>query len=302
MKGMRFMEAGQEHQRHKILSAAAVTVTVWSFLDYKEYLAAIYRAVKPRIAGYSYLMFAEDLGFSKTNVIHLVIRGKRPLTTRGAGRVVKALMLSGVARQYFERMVALQNENNSAERDKLFVRLMALKERTLSSEEAKFNLDFFSEWYHIAIYELVGMASFSADPYWVADNLIPRIRPEQARKSILLLEKLGLIVFVQEKNCYEQTRERVTTGDEIASLAFVRYHQKMIEIGRESLLTVHELIRDVSSVSFSIPEEKIAELKREISMFRKRILDMSDEWKKSDRVYQMNIQLFPLSKKIEEDE
>ena len=84
------------------LDGAKELTNVVNYLDYKEYLKSLYRALKEKKKKYSYIQFSDDLGFSKTNVIHLMIRGKRPLTVKSAKRISQSLGLAGTQKRYFE--------------------------------------------------------------------------------------------------------------------------------------------------------------------------------------------------------
>ncbi len=281
----------------KLIIAIASRVSVSRFLDYREYLQAVYEAIKQEIGKYSYLNYSDDLGFSRTNVLHLIIKGRRPLTSKAAIRIADVLQLQAKERKYFEDLVAYHNSRDSVQRELLFQELLELKTKEVKAEDSLLaQLEFFTEWFHSAIYELSFTASFTADPKQLASMLTPRIRPEQARKSLELLERLGLISRDQETGTYKPTHSRISTGDEIASLAITRYHQKMIDLGKESLTSIHAQARDVSSVSIAIPSSLLPEVKKEISLFRKKLLNMAEQASNADVVYQTNIQFFPLSR------
>ncbi len=281
----------------KLIVAFASRVPVSRFLDYREYLQAVFETIKQEMGRYSYLDFSEDMGFSKTNVIHLIIKGKRPLTGKAAVKVIDILQLHGKEKKYFEDLVAYQNSRDSIVREKLFQGLLEIKTKEVKAEESLLSqLEFFSEWFHSAIYELSFTASFSADPKQLAGALNPRIRPEQARKSLELLVRLGLLVLQEDTGHYLPTQKRLSTGDEIASMAITRYHQKMIELGKESITAVQSSSRDVSSISIAIPLNLLPELKKEISIFRKKLLEIAEKAGDPEVVYQTNIQLFPLSR------
>jgi uncharacterized protein (TIGR02147 family) len=182
-------------------------------------------------------------------------------------------------------------------RELLFQELVELKTQEVKAEDNLLaQLEFFTEWFHSAIYELSFTGTFSDDPKALAATLTPRIRPEQARKSLELLERLGLLSRDADSGQYKPTHSRISTGDEIASLAITRYHQKMIELGKESLTAIHAQARDISSVSIAIPSSLLPEVKKEISLFRKKLLNMAEQARNADVVYQTNIQLFPLSR------
>ncbi len=280
----------------KLLQLVASRVPVTRYLDYREYLQALYLALKAEVGSYSYLSFAEDLGFSKTNVVHLIIRGKRPLTDKAADRISSALDLRSNERKYFEEMVSFQNSHDPVQRENLMDKLLHYKAKAVASNESLDQLEFFSEWFHSVIYELSFTPYFTESPKDLAVLLTPRIRPEQARKSLELLVRLGLLARKSEGACLEPTKTRISTGDEIASLAIIRYHQKMIELGKESLTSVGAQLRDVSSISIAIPEAMVPELKKEISALRKKLLSLAEQEKNPDAVYQVNFQLFPLSR------
>jgi len=281
----------------KLIVAIASRVSVSRFLDYKEYLQAVYEAIKQELGKYSYINFSDDLGFSKTNVLHLIIKGRRPLTSKAAAKIADVLQLQSKDRKYFSDLIAYHNSRDSMQRELLFQDLVDLKAKEVKSEDKLLaQLEFFTEWFHSAIYELCFTNAFTPDPKQLAAMLTPRIRPEQARKSLELLERLGLIRRDDAGSSYLPTHSRISTGDEIASLAITRYHQKMIELGKESLTAIQAQSRDISSVSIAIPSSLLPEVKREISLFRKKLLNMAEQANNADVVYQTNIQFFPLSR------
>jgi len=275
----------------------ATEVSVVAFLHYREYLQAVYFALKKGMERYSYLAFAEDLGFSRTNVIHLVISGKRPLTVKGAQRAAEALGLKGLERRYLETLVRYNNSRQSTEREELFQELLAMKNRTLKSALDKAQLEFFSEWYHPVIREMMLMPSFKADPEWIAATVFPRIRPEQARKSLELLEHLGLARLDNATHRYVAVSSQVSTGDEVMSMAVARYHQRTIDLGKETITLVNEHERDISAITVCVSAEMAERMKREVQEFRKRLLAMAEEARAVDRVYQLNLQLFPVTRR-----
>lgn len=268
------------------------------YLDYASFLEDTFQWLKDKVERYSYIQFAEDLGFSKTNVVHLMIRGKRRLSAKGADRIIETLHIKNTERQYLETLVRYQNARLASDRESLFAKLMSLKSRSLSSAIEQDQLEYFNEWFHPVIRELVGMKGFNPDPYWIVKHIDPRVLPEQARKSLELLEKLNLVRRDETNGKLELTQQHISTGDEIASHAVVRYHQKTIEIGRESVMNFDHTERSVSAVTLSISPQLFEKISEEIAEFRKRILELSTQSDDANRVYQLNIQFFPLTKPV----
>ena len=129
-------------------------ISVFEYLDYRLYLDALYKSIKESKIRYSYLQFSEDLGFSKTNVIHLIIKGKRPLSLKAAEKICKNVNISSKDKNYFLKLVEYQNTRKPENRENLFKHLIKLKSEILKSPEIQSQLEFFSEWYHIIIYQM----------------------------------------------------------------------------------------------------------------------------------------------------
>lgn len=278
----------------KALNSVRAEVRAQSFIDYKPYLEAVYRGLKSKILKYTYIEFASDLGFSRTNVIHRIIKGKRPLTSKAAERIAKALELLPVERDYFLSLVTYHYTRDSSKRTESFKRMLEIKNRTVHSQLAKSQLAYFNEWYNPVIRELLELPNFKSDPEWIASKIRPKIRREQAERSLELLLQLGLIVK-DSKGRLKLTAESVSTGDEVRSIALTRYHQVMIGLGIDSLVNVEAKQRDISSITVAISPEMVTEFKSELQMFRKKLLALAEKSKNKELIYQVNFQLFPLT-------
>ena len=269
------------------------------YLDYRQWLVDFYECTKETLGSYSYIQFSADLGFGENNVVHLITRSKRNLTLKSLARMVEELDLKGKEVLYLETLVEYSNSRKSEVREKLFQKLLSLKSRVLSSSLDQNQLEYYREWYHPVVREMVAMPGFKEDPHWIADRIVPRILPEQARKSLELLRELGLVEVNETTNQLFLTQTNVTAGDEVAGHAIVRYHQRVIELARDSITRVDADERDISAVTVGLSDETFQNIKNEIQQFRKHILRIAEQEKDPARIYQINFQLFPFSKKGE---
>lgn len=284
------------HTKH-ILRELTESISVTHYLSHRDYLKAIYDAAKARAASYSYLAFAEDLGFSATNVMRLVIIGQRPLTSKAAETVARGLGLHGPQRRYWTTLIKYGNERLPAERDRLFRHLMSLKSRADPTELTPTQAEYFGEWYHPVIREMTGLADFDGDPEWIRARLMFPLRIEQIRRSLDLLEQIGAIRRDPQLGRLVRSDDRIATQAEVDSLAIVRFHQKMIEIGRESITTVPEADRDIRAVTVTLPQHAIPVLKGKIEEWVLQIAAMERSDERGDQVVQVNVQMFPFTKR-----
>ena len=280
------------------VEALSQSLSPISFLSSRDYLQSVYVWLKNLRKEYSYLQFAEDLSFSRTNVLHLIIRGKRPLTDKGGLKISEALGLRGKDATYFAAMVAYGNERDQYSRDAHLKSMLALREEKSSSSLQRFQMEYLSEWFHPVIREMCLLKEFQSDGGWIADHITPRIRPEQARKSLVLLEQIGMIRFDQTQGRHVPAEQTVSTGDDTDDVAVIRYHHAMIDLGKESITTIAEGDRDIGAITICADDETAEKIKFEVRAFRKKMLALAEQSHGTNRVYQMNIQYFPVTKSV----
>ncbi len=264
-----------------------------SFLDAREYLAAVYQELKQHFGQYSYIRFTEDMGFGACNAMHLIIHGQRPLTSKGAQKIAAALGLTGVGRKYFLKLVAAQQGES---RDEAFDKLVELKTKALPKALDRRQLEFYNQWYNAAILELLSLPDARDDPAWISGRLMPTVPPTKVANALKLLVKLGHVVQDPAKGRLVPSEAVLTTGNEVLGLAVMRYHQQMIALAKDSLTDVAPLERDISAVTIAIPAARTPELKAKIQAFRKELLEFSKACTGSDEIVQVNIQLFPIAR------
>lgn len=278
------------------IQADAEGIQPSQYLDYKEYLADLYRMVKSRRSRYSYISFTEELGLGKCNAMYLIVHGKRPLTVKSARKMITPLGLSGGERQYFLRMVEISSLHDASEREKAFQALIETKTKLLPNELDGKQLEFHNEWHHAAILELLAHPKAKSDEDWLAKSLIPHISPGKARRSLELLQEIGYIKWDDEKSKWLPSNELVSTGPEVAGMAVIGFHQQMIQLAKESLTRINPYDRNVSSVTVSLSKAKQELIKQEIDQLRKKVIEYSKEQTCEDEVVQLNVQMFPIAR------
>lgn len=273
----------------------AATVQPTKFLDYRDYLAAVYRQLKEHYGTYSYIRFTEDMGFGSCNAMHLITHGDRPLTVKGVRKIIEAIGLTGVERQFLLKLVTYSQLSESADREKAFEALVDLKSRALPTVLEKRQLEFYNNWYNAAILELLSLGEAQDDPVWIAARLTPRVAPLRVKQSLDLLKELGHLTYNVIKKRLVPTHQILTTGSEVYGMAVIRYHQQMIDLAKESITRIAPDDRDVSGVTVAVSKEMKQKLKAEIIAFRSRLLELSKASENAEEIVQVNVQMFPVA-------
>ena len=275
------------------IQAVAQGVSPVKFNHYRQWLNAIYEAMKEQTGSYSYAKLSADLALGSSNA-HLIIGGKRRLSKKAAVKIADALDLNQTDRRYLLAVVAYESEKSAAGKDAAFRELMNLKAKSLPNELTKQQLSFFSSWLNAAILELLRIEEAQDDPEWIAKMLRPQVTVPAIKNSLQLLESLEYVKRVEGK--LTPTEEVVTTGDEVRGLAIISFHQEMIALAKLSLTDVPHMKREISSLTLAIPNEMLEQMRHEMISLRKKFLDMAAQANKPDEIVQVNFQMFSLSR------
>lgn len=270
---------------------------IFDYLDYRSFIRDYYQIKKNISKSFSYQVFANKAGFkSKSFLVH-VIDGKSNLSKESVWGVGKAIGLEGDALNYFETLVTFNQATKPQQKTYSLGQLKsfrkAVKARTIVDRE----YEFYSKWYHNTIREVLTIIEFDNDYEKIAQSICPPITASEAKKSVELLLQLGLIRKTGNK--FEQTDKVITTGDEIQSLAISNFHLKNLSLAQEAQDRLPSKDRDISCIVGGMSEECFLNIKKEIQEFRKKVIKIiSDDVKKPDKVYHINFQVFPTTRKL----
>ncbi len=268
---------------------------IYGHLDYRLYLREWFAARKAANPRYSHRAFARKAGQSSPSLLLAVAEGKRNLTPATTEGFVLALGLKGDDASFFTALVLLDQAETSDARNRAWERVRATRRFREARQLEGDSVEYLSAWYYPAIRELAACADFRNDPEWIASRLRPRVPPAQVKRGLDLLLSLGLLA-ADASGTLRPAEASVVTPHEVAGLAAFNYHVGMMERAAEALATVPAAERHYCALTVSIPSWLIPRLKRELDAFQERILDLCDGVDEPrERVYQLNLQLFPLS-------
>lgn len=279
------------------LEAMAVAMPPSQFLSYRDYLTELYKKIKGQVDSYSYHQFAFDLGFSKSNVLWLVISGKRKLAPKSARKLSQSLGFSALDRRYFLAMVDYNNAVRTDTREELFQDLMRLKSAGLENERKRDDLEYFSEWYFPVIREMAALPGFSPDPQWISDNLSIKIPPRQVELALELLLRLGLLKRDEQTGAVAATEQQIMPDRSMGTIAGARYLQQMCNVTAEAVTRVPARRREINSLTVRLTEEKAMKVGAMLYRLCEEIMAMETNEPTDDaHVYQVNLHLFAHTK------
>jgi len=267
--------------------------SIFEFTDYHHFFKAYYQHCKATKRFFSFRYFAEHSGVAASLLV-AVINGQRRISSVIAKKYANGIGLSVRETDYLLALVDFERAKTHLQKNEAFSRIVRLRGQSKLKFLDADQYEYFSHWYHAAIREFIPLPFFREDPAWIAENLLPRITETQARRSMELLQRLGLVQR-DAAGKLAVTTKAISSDYEIRSLSLRNFSSEMIDRAKEALDAVPSELREISGLTMGISDECIDRIKQRIRMFKEEIVSMIvDDKNESRNVYQLNFQFFPL--------
>jgi uncharacterized protein (TIGR02147 family) len=244
---------------------------------------------------------AKTMGFSSPNFVKLVIDGERNIGKDSLPKIIDALGLKKKEAEYFSYLVFFAQAKNSIDKNYYFGLIASFRSQSIITKLNTKYFDFFNNWYNVVIRELINEQHDPIDYEKFAARIYPSVSVSNVKKSVALLLELGII----EKNSegrYIQSAPILNTDNEVQSLALKNFHDSMIGLAQKALHEVPSMDREIASLTVKISSDGFSALKKRLQDFREELLQIVQEDTNVDKVYQVNFQMFPVSKGEKEHE
>jgi len=268
-------------------------INLFEYLNYREFLKDAYEERHASDWRFSHRFIAEKADFD-ASMFNKILQGKRNLTTRLVSVFADIFCRDDREKQYFADMVAFNQAKNHSESRQYLEKLVATKECRVENV-ARDQFEYFDHWYHAVIRELVTFYPYVGDDAALGLMVRPPITASQVKSSIALLERLSMIRKNPETGFYEQTQGLISSGNESYSTAVNSYIQQNLDVATSAIDRFGREERNLSTLAFGCDEATYDELVEMVRRFRREVLAKVDQCQKPNRVFQLGLQLFPLS-------
>jgi uncharacterized protein (TIGR02147 family) len=222
------------------------------------------------------------------------MEGVHNLTENSIPKFAAALGLAGAEADYFRNLVLFNQAETLEDKDKHFGILMELKSPHAHYLLEKAQYEYYRDWYNVAIREMLSFFPYDGNAAEMGKRLAPPVPPKEVKQAIRLLESLGLIAR-GEDGIYRATSKFILTDPDVQSLLIPKFHQAMTRMAGEAIARFPKEERYFSSSTVSLSERTYREIIELIRATRKEVLRKVGEDTEPDRVYHLNMQLFPLT-------
>jgi uncharacterized protein (TIGR02147 family) len=271
--------------------------SIFEYIDYRKFLSDYYAFKKRTSRAFSYRYFSAKAGFASPVFLKLVIEGQRNLSRASIDKFCTALGLTKKESMYFKNLVLFEQAKTADEKQEHYAVLRsienAVSEKTLEADQ----FDYFGNWYNVVIRELITLFNFKDNFQLIGQCVTPSISTREAEKSVDLLKRLHLIKK-RPDGSYEQTDSAITTNGDIGLMAVRQFNKEMVLLAAKTVDMLSRDRRHVSGVTIGISPVMYKILCTEIAAFKDRIVSLVHRDEASSSVYQLNVQLFPVSEDV----
>lgn len=245
---------------------------------------------------YSLRAFARDLGIAASRLSD-ILRRRRGLSQMTIAKIAAKLDLPDDQTLYYSLQARLANTKDSTKKKLIRSELEAL-ERRLDFVPIPSSTDGsaprITSWLHFTVLEALDLPDFELTPEWISARF--GCEKAEASKVIMELVDAGTIQFDNGRPARVSEMMRsapVSRGD---LLSRRREYSEVVELARDSIL-YGEIGTFLSTSQYmALPESAMVRLKEFITELKEQSAKLALETNRREKVYCLNINLFPVEK------
>ncbi len=275
-------------------------LNIFEYTDFRDFLNDRLNELKDENSTFSRRYFVKKLGLASSSYLSRIIDGSKNLSERLARKLPDVLGLSAEETSFFYDLVRYGQAKTTAAKVEALDMLRRNRRFIKVHQLALDRFDYYSDPLTLTLREMVANRDFVEDPDWIAKRLPFKSSPRKIRIAIEKLIRLGLLERNEEGKLVICTKH-VKSGDRLGSVPLRTYHRNMLELAIDSIEKPVS-VRHFRGLTMSIPSDTYEEITEQMAMCVNRIRAIVDASGASDHVYHLEMSLFPLTDRDDDDE
>lgn len=273
------------------------------YLDYRKFLRDFYEYKKElsKVSHlqYTFAVFSAAADIKSPNYLKLIIDGKRNLSGEMIFKFAKALGLTKEQTEEFKLLVLYTQAAQPPERNQHLKELFdyrlkwQIKEGFLDSK----TLEKFPSWVGWILYSMIDQEGVVFDGSSLKTLLRGTASELEIKEAFLQLKKSGAI-SVDERGEVKKTGSLFEAGEELPTALIRNLQAHLMYLGLESLFKDDATEREFGTLTLALNKDEFEDLRFQLRKLRKNINKengLKRASTKGERVYQLNLQLFPVT-------
>lgn len=298
-----------EFSKGKEISKGSLVPPVLSdYMNYRQFLGDFYlykrKASKGSLRAYTYAVFSAAANIKSPNYLKMIIEGKRNLSDDMIGKFGKALGFMKDQTEEFRLLVQFTQAMDPAERNMYLKKLSEhrVAGKLKSGEIDRKTWEKVPNWVAWIIYAMIDQDGVSFDTATLKNLLRGKASEDEIDNALSTLINSGDLRRDEGTGELKKARSLTESPEEIPVALVRKLQSQLMYLGLESLYQDQPTEREFGTLTLSLTKTEFEEIKFKLRQMRKAlhkdnsIARMKD---KGERVYQLNIQLFPVTNAVE---
>ncbi|MCQ2093166.1 MAG: TIGR02147 family protein [Fibrobacter sp.] len=282
---------------------------LYDYDDFRKFLQDYFEEQKKMRAVFSHRFFAAKAGFSSSSYCLNVIRGRFNLTPKSIEKLAKAMEFEPLQKSYFEALVQYNQAQQVNERENAWGQIVQIRKQIEFTHLGVKEQLYFSKWYYPIIRELAVSTDWNGDYMVLARSLEPQITTEEAREAIKNLVEWGLIREITEDVPagskpapvrYEETSQMLD-ATAIPPMALRQIRREYVQHAIGAVENKSKDERFAAFTTLAMSESSYNYAVDVLEEARKKIIARAANDSNVERVYELMMVAFPMSKKFSKE-
>jgi uncharacterized protein (TIGR02147 family) len=276
------------------------------YTDFRLYLKDVYEhrrlTESTGLRAYSYSTFSAAADIKSPNYLKLIIEGRRNLSEDMITRFAKALRLNRTETEEFRSLVRYGQATEPIERNQFLKELADLRAQR-AFEAGQINQaswDKVPGWVGWVLYAMSEQGGVNFDPAELQRLFRAKAGVDDIREALKKLLGSGELARNEETGEVSKGRDLVESPQDLPVALIRKLQAELIYLGIESLFRDSPKEREFGAMTVAMTEDEFNQVRFELRQLRKRVqrdLLVKRKSTKGERVYQLNVQLFPVTDK-----
>jgi uncharacterized protein (TIGR02147 family) len=280
------------------------TLDISQYMDYRKYLADFYifrrEQTKNDLRPYSYQMFSAAANIKSPQYLRLIIEGKRNLSVDMVAKFAKALGLSKEQTEELKVLVNYTQSTDPSQRNRYLKELMEIRvsQKIKSGEIDSKAWEKVPSWVTWILYSMADQQGVTFDLPQLKKLLGEKATGDEIQEALKKLLESGQLIRDEQTGQIKKARPVMENADHIPVALVRKLQAELLYLGMESLFQDDPTEREFGTVTMALTEKEFEEIKFKLRQMRKQLTKdnlISREQSAGDRIYQLNIQLFPVT-------
>ena len=272
---------------------------IFEYIDFRKYLEEYRKARREIDPGFTHAFICHKLGQPNArSYFSNVINGRKNVTPGFIDLFIKLLELGPAEAKFFRALVNYNQATGANEKEYYFDQIVQ-SNRTPVALLEKSTYAYYTAWYHSTVRSLLGVIDFKDDYKDLAGRLLPPITVPQAKASIKLLVKLGLIA-PNSRGYFKPVDKVLSTGEKVQDHLLQQYQIRAFDLGKDAIANAACEPKRTLTYTVFVSDTGYNRIIGRMEQFQSEVRSIihKDEAAPT-RVYQINLQIIPKSSSLE---